>query len=287
MKVLRVLGIALGSVIAIVLFAGGLMYFLGSRKVARTYAVEPAELEIPSDSASLAHGAYLTRIHGCADCHKKDLSGQVFLDIPPFRATAANLTSGKGGIGGSYSATDFDRAIRHGIKKDGRPVVVMPSAAFHNMSDADIAALIGYLKALPAVNNELPPSEIRAPARIMAAAMFDPAMEVRTEPARADAPARGPTAEYGAYLASVTCAYCHGSDLRGLAKPPIQGSPPAPDLIAAATSWSSAQFKQTLRSGVRPNGVKLNAEYMPFNLTAAMEESDLDALYAHLSKTAK
>ena len=285
MKVLKWLGIGLGAIIVLLLVSAGIMYFFGSRKVARTYAVETAQLELPTDSASLAHGAYLTRIHGCQDCHTANLSGQVFLDIPPFRASAANLTSGKGGIGASYTAADFDRAIRHGIKKDGRPVIIMPSAAFHNLSDTDVAALIAYIKSVPPVDKELPPTVIRAPGRIMAAALFDPAMEVRTQRARAGAPPpRAASAEYGAYLASVTCAYCHGPELRGTPKPPIQGSPPAPDLTATAASWTLDQFKQTLRTGIRPNGQKLKPEYMPFTLTAAMEDRDLEALYAHLKQ---
>lgn len=281
MRFLKVLGMIVGGLLLVILAAGGIMYFLGSRKAARTYAFEPAQLQIPTDSAALAHGQYLTRIHGCADCHTRDFSGQVMIDAPPFRVVASNLTAGKGGVA-TYTPADFDRAIRHGIKKDGRPVIVMPSAGFHNLSDGDVAAIIAYIKSLPPVDKELPATELRVPGRIMAAALLDPAMEVRAQRARTEAPARAATAEYGAYLASVTCTYCHGQDLRGLAKAHIPGSPPPPSLVAAAAKWDLAQFKQTLRTGIRPDGTKLQAEFMPFAMTAAMAESDLDALYAHI-----
>lgn len=283
-RALKWVALVAGGVVGLLLIVAGAMYLLGSSKVNRTHVVETADLEIPSDSASLARGAYLTRIHGCTDCHTENLGGRVFLDIPPFRATAANLTRGRGGIGATYSAEDFDRAIRHGVKPDGRPVIVMPSAAFHHISDEDAAALIAYLQTLPPVDNELPPTEIRVPGRIMAAAVFDPAMEVRTGRTRAGGPPpQGPTPEYGAYLTSITCAYCHGDDLRGNAKPPIHGSPPAPDLVAAAERWPLPAFKRTLQTGVTPEGRELNAEYMPWTLTAAMEEQDLEAIHAYLS----
>ena len=282
-RVLKWIAIGAGTLLGLIVLVLIGMYTFGSSKVDRTYAVETAELAIPTDAASVAHGAHLARIHGCVDCHTNNLSGQVFLDIPPFRATAANLTRGRGGVGGRYTAEDFDRAIRHGVKPNGRPVIIMPSAAFHQMSDADAAALIAYLQQLPPVDKELPPTEIRAPGRVMAAALFDPAMEVRTGRARAGAaPPVAPTAEYGSYLASITCAYCHGTNLRGNTKPPIQGSPPAPNLVARAHGWSLPQFKQTLRTGMTPDGRRLDPEYMPFSLTAAMNDAELEALYAYL-----
>ncbi|MFN8442810.1 MAG: hypothetical protein U0175_18685 [Caldilineaceae bacterium] len=40
------------------------------------------------------------------------LSGHTFADAPPFLLVASNLTQGVGGVGGSYSDTDWVRAIR-------------------------------------------------------------------------------------------------------------------------------------------------------------------------------
>jgi mono/diheme cytochrome c family protein len=194
-KLLKWLGIGLGAAVGLVLVVAGILYFVGSGRVDRTYTVRTAGLRIPADSAGLARGAHLARTNGCTDCHTADLRGQVMLDIPPFRAVAANLTRGRGGIGARYSDEDWDRTIRHGVKPDGRPVIVMPSAAFHQMSDQDAAALIAYLKSVPPVDNPLPPTEIRAPGRI-AAVFQDMTAEVRTGPARAGStPPVAPTAE--------------------------------------------------------------------------------------------
>lgn len=283
-RVLKWIGIGLGALVGLVLMAAGVLYLIGSARVNRTYEVEAAQLTLVTDSATLARGAHLVRTLGCGDCHTENLGGQVLEDAPPFRVVAANLTSGRGGVGARYSVEDFDRAIRHGVRPDGRPLIVMPSAAYHRVSDEDAAALIAYLKSVPPVDNELPPTEIRTVGRLMAAIFIDPAAEVRTGRAREGRPPQaGPTAEYGAYLASATCAHCHGENLRGNPTPPgPPGMLPAPDLVASATRWTPDQFKQTLRTGTTPEGNQLNPQYMPWSLTAAMEEYELDALYAYL-----
>lgn len=283
-KAFKWIGIGLGVIVALLILLAGILYVVGSSKVNKTYEVELATLAISEDSASVARGAHFSRIYGCTDCHGGDLSGQVFIDAPPFRVTASNLTPGSGGIG-HYSVEDLDRAIRHGVKPDGRSVVVMPSSAYHHLSDDDVADLIAYIKNLPPVDNEMPPTTIKAMGRIMAAGLLDPSIEVRTIRARSEpAPPKAPTSEYGAYLASVTCGHCHGGDLRG-AQPPDPDSPFAPDL-AAAGSWPLAQFKETLRTGVRPGGDEIDAMYMPISLTKAMDDTELEALYALLSTLA-
>ena len=282
MRILKWLGIAVGSIVVLLLLIGGVMFFIGSSKLNKKYQIETADLSIPTDSAAIAHGEHLTYTQGCRDCHTENLAGQVMMDAPPFRVTASNLTSGEGGIGGMFSDVDWDRAIRHGVRPDGSPLIIMPSAAFHRLSDADAASLIAYLKTVPAVDNELPPTEIRLPGKIMSAGLLDPSMEVRTERAPVgEAPTPGPTAEYGAYLTSITCAYCHGDNLHG-AQPAMPGSPPAPDLTVAG-QWTLEQFKHALATGERPDGTEINAEYMPLAFTQTMKDYELEAIHAHLA----
>src|SRR5690606_29074360 len=103
-KALKWTGIALGSLLVLILILGGVMYFVGGSKLGRTYEVQTADLVIPTDSASIARGAHLARTNGCTDCHTPNLAGQVMIDAPPFRVVAANLTAGAGGIGGRYTA---------------------------------------------------------------------------------------------------------------------------------------------------------------------------------------
>lgn len=44
---------------------------------------------------------------------------------------------------------------------------IMPYQLFNRLSDEDAAALIAWLKRLPAVDNELPPMKIRIPGYAM------------------------------------------------------------------------------------------------------------------------
>lgn len=275
------IAIGLGLLLGVLLVAIAGAYAVGSTKASRTYDVQTARLVVTADSATIAHGEHLVAINGCRDCHGEDLSGQVMGDAPPFLIVAPNLTSGKGGVGAHYVADDFDRTVRHGVKPDGRAVIIMPAAAYHNICDEDMAAMIAYLQQLPPVDNELPRTEMRAMGRLLSAGPFDPAFEVNTAPARATKPPVAPTAEYGAYLAAI-CAYCHGADLQGMVQPPDPDSPPAPSL-AAVGQWTEDEFKTTLRTGVTPSGRELNPRFMPWSMTARMTDVELEALHAHFA----
>lgn len=271
---------ALGALAVLVLLAGAAAYTIGSREVGRTYAVEPAALRVPTDSASIARGAHLAGINGCLDCHTADLGGQVFVDAPPFRAVASNLTRGEGGVGGRYTDADWDRAIRHGVKPDGHAVILMPASSYHRLADTDAADLIAYLKTLPPVDRTLPPTEVRPLGRALAAGPLNVASEVDTSPtSRAPAPPAGPVAAYGAYLAGATCAHCHGESLRGH-QPSDPESPYAPDLAAAGT-WTLPQFTRALRTGKRPTGQRLDPQFMPWTMSARMTDGEIAALHAY------
>jgi mono/diheme cytochrome c family protein len=281
--VLKWTGIVAGGLVMLVVAIAASLYVVGGSKLSRTYDIQPTSLAIPiNDSEAIARGAHLAVINGCTDCHGADFSGKVMVDDPPFRVVASNLTSGAGGIGSRYSDADFDRSIRHGVRPDGRPLFIMPSAAYNRLSDADAADIIAYLRSVPAVDSELPGTEIRTVGRLLAAFAIDPAFEVRTGAARATAPSVGPTAEYGEYMASITCAYCHGDDMNG-AQPPNPDSPYAPSLAAAAV-WPLEQFKSALRTGVTPAGYELDVEFMPWSFTKQMTEDELDALYLFLNR---
>ncbi len=262
------------------LVGAGAAYAIGSRAVGRTHAVRLAALHIPSDSATVAHGAHVAAVFGCATCHTAGLGGRVFVETPVGRVVASNLTRGAGGIGTRYSDADWDRAIRHGVKPSGRSVIIMPASAFHHLADADAAALIAFLKQLPPVDRTLPPTEVSAVGRMLAAGPLDVAFEVDTSATRAGAAPAGPTAARGAYIAAAMCAHCHGADLRG-AQPPNPEAPYAPDL-AGAGAWTRPQFERALRTGVRPAGARLDSEVMPWSATRHMTDDEIAGLHAYL-----
>lgn len=279
-RFLKWTGLVIASLLILLLIAGSVLYTLGGSALEETYAIEPALTSVPSDSASIAWGEHIMQTHFCQECHGQRLEGSVFVDAPPFRITATNLTPGEGGIGQTYSDADWDRAIRHGVRPDGRPNLIMPSPLFHQLSDEDTAALISYLKNLPPVDNVLPPTEVRTPGRMMAAVAFDVAESVVTAPTQPRGPTPGPTAEYGSYLARNTCTMCHGDDLRGNPEP-FPGSPPAPDLATAA-NWSFDLFARTLRTGVKPNNLTIDPEVMPWRSLSHLTDDEIRALHEHL-----
>ncbi len=282
----RVFGV-LGGLVAALLLAGLVLSIIGASISRRTFEIDESALlsAVVADEITLARGAHLAKILSCTECHGEDLSGLVYIDAPPFRVVGSNLTPGRGGAGGSYSPRDWDRAIRHGVLSDGRAVIpVMPSQLYHSLSDEDTNALIAYLMSLDPVDTEHPDTALRFLGKVLVAL---PALDYSAAVAdpgwiRSPAPRPGPTAEYGRYLASVTCVDCHGKDLRGAPHPDPSG-PPGPDLQAAG-SWTPEQFAAAMRSGLTPEGKHLNTRYMPWASSYThLTDMELTALQAHIA----
>ena len=286
---LRRLGI--GAIALIVLLAGTAagIYGLSTRGMTRLYDVTPAKLAIPTDSASLARGRHVAEAIGkCVDCHGEGLRGSAMIDDGAFgRLVASNLTRGKGGVIDNYSDEQLVRAIRHGVKPDGKPVLFMPSSEFYYFSDEDLAALIAYIRSLPPVDNELAPTKLGFIPRMLYVAKkmeLIPA-EVIDHANRPTIPARGATREYGLYLAQTGgCMGCHGPGLSGGA---IPGAPPsfpkATNITPTGlTGWTEASFMQAMRSGVRPNGTKIDP-FMPWSRIGQLTDEELRALWLYLA----
>jgi mono/diheme cytochrome c family protein len=279
MKAIKWVGIVLGGLAAVLAIAAAGFFAVGRSRLTRKYDPAPTLTEAAHDSAALARGEHIARIHGCRDCHGKDLGGQVFLDIPPGRFVAPNLTSGRGGVGGRYRDEDWDRAIRQGLRADSSSLInIMPYQLFNHFSDADAGALIAWLKSLPPVDHELPASSVRLPGYVMVSLADMNDFRGRLSRAPAESPPPG-TAGYGAYLASTICVECHGKDLRG-GKHPAPDAPPGPSLFVAAT-WSHAEFTTAVRTGVAPGGRKLSP-WMPSHRLQYLTDEEIEALWAYL-----
>lgn len=287
--VLRRLGIGLGVLVLLLVVTAGSAWVAGGRKLARPFEVpvHPVAEAPVADSALLARGEHLaTAIGKCAACHGPDFGGSVFIDDPALgRAVASNLTAGRGGIGATYTMGDWERAVRHGVARNGRGLVVMPSDDFAPMSDADLIALVVYLRSVAPVDRELPPTQMRLVGRALYAAdrlPLVPAARIdhaRTEPI---APAEGATPEYGRYLANLGgCTGCHGPTLAGgdFGEP---GAPPASNLTPTGIGhYTEADFVRALREGVRPGGSAL-APQMPVEYTRRMTDEEIRAVWLYL-----
>jgi cytochrome c553 len=192
---------------------------------------------------------------------------------------APNLTPG--GELARWSDGEIARAVREGIGKDGRALFGMPSVVFHNLSDADTAALVGYLRSLPPTENPQPERNMNALADAIVGFGLFPVSNQPPITQPVVAPPRAVTAEYGKYVASVnTCSDCHGTKLDGVPSNPF--APRAPSLIAIGKAWTPEQFVALFRQGVLPGGAPA-PESMPWKeLAPALSDVDLRALHAYL-----
>jgi mono/diheme cytochrome c family protein len=274
-------GIVLAGLIGMVLVAAFVLFLLGRAKLNRTYEL-PATAALPVSSASVDYGRHVMRIHGCTECHGQDLGGSVFLDIPPGLIVAPNLTTGKGGVTGRFTDADWDHAIRYGLLPTGSWLLpFMPFHLFNRLSDGDTAALIAFVKSVPPVDRDLPPTRLRLPGYLMVGLpgfRLDEFLPHRVGP-EGPVPEPGRTAAYGKYIASTTCVLCHGESLHG-GKHPAPEAPPAPSLVPAG-AWSVDDFARAVREGIAPGGRQLS-RWMPFVMFHDLTDLEVEALHQYL-----
>lgn len=285
-KALKWFSITLGVLVGLVVVFLAFAYFNAEGKMNARYeniSGTPVTGVALSDSALVARGHYLSTILGCNTCHGENLAGQTYVDAPPFQINPPNLTTGRGGVGSHYDADGWERAIRHGISYDHRSFYMMPSTDYANLSDEDMAALAAYLETVPPVDNELPPPIVLRPlGRVIVTASGMKSMaelidHTRDHPATIQA---GPTAEYGKYLASLTCMGCHGQNLEGGPHPDPAGME-VPSLAASAV-WSLGDFQTAMRTGQRPGGVVMDEHFMPWPTFSKMSDEELTAIHSFL-----
>lgn len=286
-KGLRWIGRIIGGIVALLLLALGFAYLRSNQILNKTYTPPEDTMPIPTDAASIAKGQYLaTTISTCVDCHGQNFGGGIVVDDPALgRITAPNLTTGAGGVGNDLSDADFVRAIRYGVRPNGRSVRVMPSDDYTHLNNTDLGAMIAYIRSLPPIDSsDLPETTLRPLGRVLlAAGQLDILIAERIDFAqtRPDVPV-GVTVEYGHYLAKIAgCTGCHGPGLSGGA---ILGAPPDWPLAANLTpsgqvgGWTEAEFIQTLRTGVDPAGKQLDEE-MPWRSYRNMSDAELQAVW--------
>jgi mono/diheme cytochrome c family protein len=253
----------------------------------------PAVAETPVE-----RGEYLVRgIMGCGNCHTpigalgfetdKELAGRLVEDGEAFTAFAPNITPA--GPVADWSDAELARAIREGIRPDGSLIgPPMPFAMYRGLGDEDLAAVVAFLRTLPAVENEVPESEYRIPLP----PAWGPPVESVT------APERGVTVEYGAYLAGPVahCMECHtpmgpqGPMLDtalgqgGFAFHGPWGTSVASNLTSHAdglANYSDEDIRRMIVEGFRPDDSIMQPP-MPYLFLSEMTAEDLDAIVLYL-----
>ncbi len=305
-----------GVLVAVVLVAAAGFYgwasMTTSRQIARTFETHTADFPIPFplDEAEAASRGLtgdalaaesrarameradhlLSARYGCRECHGRNFGGGVMVDDAMLgHFLAPNLTLGKGSRTANFTAHDWDRIVRHGVRGDGHGAV-MPSDDFKNMSDQELSDIVTFIRAQPAVDNVVPAStfgpvgkvlvaigQLKYPADTLAANTVHPLLP----------PVEAPSVEFGKHLANV-CTGCHGPDLSG---GPIVGGdpswPPARNLTPDATGlkgWTYEQFVTAISEGKRPDGSGLRAPMSAVvpPMARNMRDVEKQALWAYL-----
>jgi mono/diheme cytochrome c family protein len=253
-------------------------YVIAERGLNRRYEVPLVPFNLPpAEAPVIAEGERLAAVRGCFWCHGNRLEGgQYFASAGRgVIAIAPDLTR----LIQQYSPAEFARAVRHGVTPAGTSVQpAMPAFAFYNMSDADLGAIMVYIRSLPAQNG------LHGKFRLLPIGWLRWALG-RLPPNAADlidhtAPrpaADGSLRQRGRYLAESVCTECHGDNGRIRV-------PGTPDLQVTA-AYSREQFGQLLRTGAALGERAIDyhmvdaAKYRYVRLT----EAEVDALYAWLT----
>jgi cytochrome c553 len=239
---------------------------------------------VAETAARIAHGQRISYVLGCRGCHTDTLTGQnIFDDAPQFGVMyAPNLTQ----FVPRHSDAQIEAILRTGVEPARKDLWGMPSSVFQNLSAGDMAALIAYLRSLHATGEPSPPPRISA----LAKKQFIDTGQVKPE-AQFVAEARlkpsvdlGPRYALGRYITSVTCAECHGSDLKGTKD--VEPGLNSPDLMIVG-GYTRADFERLMTAGVPVGGRKLRLmDEVAKHRFTKMTPHERDALYAYLKARA-
>jgi mono/diheme cytochrome c family protein len=279
--------IAAVAVLGLGVLAAGTI--LAERKMARKIAVSVSPVVLRSDAAYLEQGRYLFSSRGCADCHGADGAGKEVINGGPMLIISPNITKGSNSATRAYGTTDWLRTLRHGVKPDGTPVMIMPSEDYNRLTDDDVGSVISYVQHLAPVAGQKAVIQLPWIVKMQyALGIVKDAAEKIDHSLPPSVPiAVGVTVAHGAYVAN-NCISCHGPGLSGGR---IPGAPP--DWPAAAnltpgsgsimTRYAAPEvFMAMLRSGMREDGSAVSP-VMPFGALREMNDVDIKALHLYLT----
>jgi mono/diheme cytochrome c family protein len=260
------------------------------RSAAGAPAADPlagVDMQAAALKRAIARGEHLVRTRvGCNGCHGADFGGKAMVDKAIVGYWAApNLTTGEGGVTRGFSAADWDRAVRHGVRHTGQSSS-MPSTEFVNLSDHELSDIVAYIRSVPPVNRTMKPIRI-GPVFSFVVGFGGgalPAFAIDHEKAHpTEPPVEAASVELGEHIAQV-CRGCHGPQLSG---GKIAGDPNMP-VVANLTphetglkGWTEADFFRALREGKRKDGTDILPQ-MPWKAYGQMNDIELKALWVYL-----
>jgi hypothetical protein len=282
----------------------------------------PSDLRVATTAATIERGRYLTiNVLQCVDCHSvRDWTRYGGPPMPPIGAgrpcmdrrtpTAGvnvsqeyfpgvlcirNITPDRETGIGEWSDGEIIRAVREGVGRDGRGLFpIMPYFIYRDLADADVQAVVAYLRTLPPADSGITPERrIEFPLNLL----------VRLWPRPLEAPVVAPDRRtdrlgYGEYLARVArCEFCHTprepNAMQGFAGRRFAGGmpfflgkarvmypmnlTPHPSGLGA---WTREQFVGRFRAHATPQVVApAQNTLMNWNAFAGLTDEDLDLLW--------
>ena len=264
----RWVSVAAGIAAAAWLLWGFYIYLASEAVIERRYTLPSSLVHASTDSGALILGKHWMTVAGCFGCHGDDLKGRLIKTNP-------YLPIGSGDVVAFAAAStdgDLERAIRHGLTPDAKPMWIMPSDTFAYMRDKDVEDVIAYIRAQP--RRTAPPRvthfDWKARKAIVAGLLVPKSPKADEILSPAD---EGPRYDGGRYLSSISCAQCHGGDLAGTAV--------APDLNIAA-KYTRTQFFQLLYEGRSPHGWLPVMSPLARARFRAFHDYEVNAIYDYL-----
>jgi mono/diheme cytochrome c family protein len=281
-------------------------------------AIPPVQASTSKQSDLIEHGKYIVTIAGCSTCHtasrpeflvdpakltlpqiqtlafnEKDardtdklLAGGRLFDLGPAgKVYTLNLTPDPETGLGKWTDEQIKVAVRTGQTPSGRQLFpIMPYFTYNSMGDADLNAVIAYLRSIPAVKNDIPAATVSTQG--MPALPYSQGIPV---PGAADKAARG---EY-LVRSVMACTDCH-TPLDPASGAPmmdkyLSGGQPyegpwgivyggniTPDKETGIGNRTDSEIKQAFMTGINSKGRRLIL--MPWFAYNAVTNDDADAI---------
>jgi mono/diheme cytochrome c family protein len=250
-------------------------------------------------------GRYLIRAAGCVGCHTDvkgegpELAGGRAFKTPYGTFYSPNITPDRDTGLGAWSPSDFDNAVRRGLRPDGSHLYpVFPYPSYGKMRPEDVEAIRAYLFSLDPVARENKPHDLSFPFSWRFTLTFWKWLYFDPETFEPD-PSQSDQWNRGAYLtrAMAHCDQCHtprtalggldtDMDMAGTADGPDGELVPniTPDGETGIGRWSEADLVQLMKTGLKPNFDDVQGamyEAIEFGLKH-LTDDDLEAIAVYI-----
>jgi hypothetical protein len=282
-------------------------------------SVAPSTIQVERTAERVERGRYLYHtLADCEGCHSEREWGKFGAPVIEGRNGAGMVFPKEMGLPGTIAPPNISqdperglgkwtdgeiiRAVREGVSRDGRALFpMMPYQSYAKMSDEDVYSLVAYLRTMPAVKSDVPPTKVDFPVNVLMKSAPAPVVGKVAQPSRQD------TLAYGKYLVTMAgCETCHTKMEKGA---PIAGMEFAggevfrgfglevlsanitPDVETGIGAWTEQRFVEKFRNYANlnhsnlPQAVQANFTVMPWLGFRNLPEEELRAIFAYLKTT--